>query len=129
VGKVGTESPTFIEPVAQRKDGIKAMFAKQTTSPTKYSINELPQQLPPSPSARKRKHEEASMEERTDEKMKLPKVEKVDAWEDDNNIEYLDQSPTTSKVRISVFSICAPLMPVRRIKSLHCPASSKTPPQ
>lgn len=32
VGKVGTESPTFIQPIAQRKDGIQAMFAKQKTS-------------------------------------------------------------------------------------------------
>ncbi|KAL5520354.1 hypothetical protein ACEPAG_9578 [Sanghuangporus baumii] len=31
VGKVGTESPTFIEPINKRKDGIEAMFAKQTT--------------------------------------------------------------------------------------------------
>ncbi|KAJ7073279.1 hypothetical protein B0H15DRAFT_869398 [Mycena belliarum] len=29
VGKVGTESPAFIEPVANRKDGIQAMFSKQ----------------------------------------------------------------------------------------------------
>lgn len=29
IGKVGTESPTLIEPVAHRKDGIQAMFAKQ----------------------------------------------------------------------------------------------------
>jgi len=29
VGKVGNESPTFIEPVASRKDGIQAMFTKQ----------------------------------------------------------------------------------------------------
>lgn len=29
VGKVGRESPTFIEPVANRKDGIEAMFSKQ----------------------------------------------------------------------------------------------------
>ncbi|KDQ54474.1 hypothetical protein JAAARDRAFT_38145 [Jaapia argillacea MUCL 33604] len=32
VGKVGTESPTFIQPVAQRKDGIQAMFSKQARS-------------------------------------------------------------------------------------------------
>ena len=30
VGKVGTESPTFIEPVQKRKDGIEAMFTRQT---------------------------------------------------------------------------------------------------
>lgn len=29
VGKVGTESATFIEPIANRKDGIQAMFSKQ----------------------------------------------------------------------------------------------------
>lgn len=29
VGKVGTESSTFIEPVSNRKDGIQAMFSKQ----------------------------------------------------------------------------------------------------
>ncbi|CAG7847175.1 SubName: Full=Uncharacterized protein {ECO:0000313/EMBL:CCA66750.1} [Serendipita indica DSM 11827] len=29
VGKVGAESKSFTEPIAQRKDGIKAMFAKQ----------------------------------------------------------------------------------------------------
>ncbi|PBK71871.1 DUF159-domain-containing protein [Armillaria solidipes] len=29
VGKVGTESATFIEPIDKRKDGIEAMFAKQ----------------------------------------------------------------------------------------------------
>ncbi|KAF9477472.1 DUF159-domain-containing protein [Pholiota conissans] len=29
VGKVGTESPSFIEPIAARRDGINAMFSKQ----------------------------------------------------------------------------------------------------
>ena len=29
VGKVGTESPSFIEPITSRKDGIQAMFSKQ----------------------------------------------------------------------------------------------------
>jgi len=29
VGKVGTESRTFIEPIASRKDGIQAMFSRQ----------------------------------------------------------------------------------------------------
>ncbi|KAI6022861.1 hypothetical protein BKA83DRAFT_100579 [Pisolithus microcarpus] len=31
VGKVGAESPTFIQPLSTRKDGIQAMFAKQRT--------------------------------------------------------------------------------------------------
>ena len=29
VGKVGNESPTFVEPISKRKDGIEAMFASQ----------------------------------------------------------------------------------------------------
>jgi hypothetical protein len=29
VGKVGTENPAFIEPIATRKDGIQAMFSRQ----------------------------------------------------------------------------------------------------
>jgi hypothetical protein len=37
VGKVGTESPTFIEPVSNRKDGIQAMFMKQTQSQNKLN--------------------------------------------------------------------------------------------
>ncbi|KAL5498205.1 hypothetical protein ACEPAH_2335 [Sanghuangporus vaninii] len=35
VGKVGTESPTFIEPINKRRDGIEAMFAKQSTKSEK----------------------------------------------------------------------------------------------
>ncbi|KAJ6542590.1 hypothetical protein B0H19DRAFT_303476 [Mycena capillaripes] len=41
VGKVGTESSTFIQPVANRKDGIQAMFAKQKekqASPQKVPV-------------------------------------------------------------------------------------------
>ena len=41
VGKVGNESPSFIEPISHRKDGIEAMFAKQKqkkdASPRKLS--------------------------------------------------------------------------------------------
>ena len=44
VGKVGNESPTFIEPVSQRKDGIVAMFASQGSQKSK----------PSSPAKRKR---------------------------------------------------------------------------
>lgn len=41
VGKVGTESPRFIEPVANRKDGIEAMFSKQKVPP-KRKCSSLP---------------------------------------------------------------------------------------
>jgi hypothetical protein len=48
VGKVGNESPTFIEPVSERKDGIVAMFASQgslkpkTSSPVKRKRSASP---------------------------------------------------------------------------------------
>lgn len=32
VGKVGTNSPTFIQPVSQRADGIKSFFQKQVSA-------------------------------------------------------------------------------------------------
>ncbi len=40
VGKVGTESPTFIEPIATRKDGIQAMFSKQKQSQAKAKLKD-----------------------------------------------------------------------------------------
>lgn len=35
VGKIGKDSPTFIQPVSERTDGIKSFFQKQATSPAK----------------------------------------------------------------------------------------------
>ncbi|KAJ7442179.1 hypothetical protein B0H11DRAFT_2204570 [Mycena galericulata] len=46
VGKVGTESPTFIEPVANRKDGIQAMFAKQKQTQASPKKPALKRSLP-----------------------------------------------------------------------------------
>jgi putative SOS response-associated peptidase YedK len=37
VGKVGTESASFIEPITNRKDGIEAMFSKQKILPSQPS--------------------------------------------------------------------------------------------
>ncbi|KAI0270732.1 hypothetical protein BC834DRAFT_967456 [Gloeopeniophorella convolvens] len=34
VGKVGTESPAFVEPVEKRRDGIEALFARQAAQPS-----------------------------------------------------------------------------------------------
>jgi len=96
VGKVGTESATFIEPVSQRKDGIQAMFAKQkggsstVTSPVKGKKRQLDESPP---SSRGLPHENDN---------KKPKTEKVNAWEDDSDIEYIDtpsasQSSTSGK--------------------------------
>ena len=55
VGKVGTESPSFIEPITSRKDGIQAMFSKQRqnsttkSQPTVASPTKRRRELSPSP--------------------------------------------------------------------------------
>ncbi|KIK54590.1 hypothetical protein GYMLUDRAFT_87947 [Collybiopsis luxurians FD-317 M1] len=72
VGKVGTESSSFILPIAARKDGIEAMFSKQ-------------KQAQPSSSKRKREMEEPKREA----------VAKADESEDD--IEILDSPPSGKK--------------------------------
>jgi hypothetical protein len=79
VGKVGTESDKFIEPVAEREDGIKAMFSKQ-----KANISESPRKTH---GAEKRKREDLEAVEESFSKH--TKLEKIDAWEDDDTIEYL----------------------------------------
>ncbi|KAI0314197.1 hypothetical protein OF83DRAFT_1137987 [Amylostereum chailletii] len=60
VGKVGTESATFIEPVSRRKDGIEAMFSKQSHAKAlPLKTGEKRKRLPsPGSSPPKRGHEE-----------------------------------------------------------------------
>lgn len=99
VGKVGTESAAFIEPVAGRKDGIKAMFAKQTSSLAKPSSSQPKEQPSPSPSSVKRKRvatppDEDAKEAKFGVTQKRPKIEKLDTWEDHDQIEYLGTSST-----------------------------------
>jgi hypothetical protein len=53
IGKVGAESPTFIQPIANRKDGIQAMFSRQQqtqSSPAKNSSQKRKRSLSPSTS-------------------------------------------------------------------------------
>lgn len=47
VGRVGTDSPSFIEPVSERADGIKAMFARQQSpkKPDSSSASAKPPQI------------------------------------------------------------------------------------
>ena len=42
VGKIGTNSPTYIQPVSERADGIKSFFQKQTSSPAKGKAEKAP---------------------------------------------------------------------------------------
>jgi hypothetical protein len=51
VGKVGTESQTFIEPIANRKNGIQALFSRQRqaqSSPTKNMPQKRKRSMSPS---------------------------------------------------------------------------------
>ena len=53
VGKVGTESQTFIEPIAGRNDGIQALFSRQRqaqSSPTKSALQKRKRSMSPSTS-------------------------------------------------------------------------------
>lgn len=86
VGKVGAESPAFIEPVSERKDGIEAMFARQKEGPKaagspgkkrKRSVSPVP-----GPSNTSETHVKSEVQ---------PDAEKVNAWEDNMKIEYVDE--------------------------------------
>ncbi|KAI0759094.1 hypothetical protein C8Q74DRAFT_1301877 [Fomes fomentarius] len=69
VGKIGTESAKFIQPIADRKDGIQAMFAKQVearSAPPKRSPSRDVDDVPS-------EHKKA----------------KMNTWEDDSDIEYV----------------------------------------
>ena len=46
VGKIGTNSPTYIQPVSERSDGIKSFFQKQSGSPAKIVKKETPDKPP-----------------------------------------------------------------------------------
>ncbi|KAH9856447.1 hypothetical protein C2E23DRAFT_518385 [Lenzites betulinus] len=74
VGKIGTESAAFVQPVQDRKDGIEALFAKQQKLSQKSQ-----------PAAHKR-----SASPVAEHAAKKQRVEKVNAWEDDSDIECID---------------------------------------
>lgn len=96
VGKIGTESPTFVQPVQDRKDGIQAMFAKQqkqqsqptATSGTNPTLTQRARKRS-APSPTDFKSSATTGESPT----KKPKVEKLNTWEDDSDVEYVDDSP------------------------------------
>lgn len=54
IGKVGTESRTFIEPIANRKDGIQAIFLRQKatqSSPLRSFPHKRKRSVPPNETA------------------------------------------------------------------------------
>ena len=71
VGKEGTESPMFIEPVQMRKDGIAAMFLRQAEAAQQSAVQDAPlspraaasgkRKREPSPPAEKMEEDEGMM--------------------------------------------------------------------
>jgi hypothetical protein len=73
VGKVGVQSPTFIEPVQNRKDGIEAMFSRQAkaTQQQKSASRDTPPVADAAAGSGKRKRESSlPTEEKEEEKEK-----------------------------------------------------------
>jgi hypothetical protein len=66
VGKVGNESPSFIQPVKERKDGIQAMFQKQVQTAAKRKRTESPP-----PASAPADVTEAKMEQEQDQQKKI----------------------------------------------------------
>ncbi|OJT01568.1 hypothetical protein TRAPUB_7964 [Trametes pubescens] len=102
VGKIGTESPTFVQPVKDRKDGIQAMFAKQQKpQPQLTAASSTADPTPPRPErVRKRSASPADLKPpgtTGESQTKKLKVEKLDTWEDDSDVEYVDDPPAAGR--------------------------------
>lgn len=90
VGKVGTESPAFINPVSERKDGILAMFARQkegtgakaAVSPAKKRKRSTTPVPVPGPSNSSESHANSEAQ---------PDAENINAWEDGSNVQDYDE--------------------------------------
>ncbi|KAH9976732.1 hypothetical protein BGW80DRAFT_1290117 [Lactifluus volemus] len=95
--KVGAESPTFIEPVQKRKDGIEAMFMRQSKA-------QKSEPEPPSLSVDIAPPEKSAKRKRERSPGKSPKPETVENVDTDSDVEILpdplQSSPTSpSKVK------------------------------
>jgi hypothetical protein len=137
VGKVGTESPTFIEPVQKRKDGIEAMFMRQSKAPK--SEPHTPSSSfavisPPSTKKGKRKRERSPVETMTGGSQAAatsPSAKHVKAEDPVKpeviEVEDVDASEADSEVEI----LTGPLESVRHLSNslsrrshIHTPAGS-----
>jgi hypothetical protein len=69
VGKVSVQSPTFIEPVQKRKDGIEAMFSRQAKA-AQQQQKSTSRDTPPAGSGKRKRESTAPIEEKEEEKVK-----------------------------------------------------------
>jgi hypothetical protein len=96
VGRVGVESPTFIEPVEKRKDGIEALFSRQAAKGTTSKATWKDE--PASPARGKRKRESSPPIDEVEEKPATSlshgvKTEPVDVDASDSDVEILPGRP------------------------------------
>ena len=105
MGKVGTESPTFIEPLSERRDGIQAMFAKQPQhlasqgSSTKRKLD-LTSSTPLKKPRKGTSHEIVDLcDDDGDDKP----LEKMNSWEDDSEIDYVNSSKGSASSTVSCY--------------------------
>ncbi|KZT23040.1 DUF159-domain-containing protein [Neolentinus lepideus HHB14362 ss-1] len=100
VGKTGTESPSFIQPISQRKDGIESMFAKAKQKQIQ-SANKLKRKRSSSPLLAELfpdLSQESNVKQESGDAVKLESQEatssktKLNTWEDDE-LEYTDDEP------------------------------------
>jgi len=114
VGKVGKESPTFIQPVSERSDGIKSFFNKQSPSKSKAKAE------PQSTSSRPKRSVKGEVKEEVKEEPKVdpegikseitPKDEEKGLGDDSNapnpnpssDIELVDAPDSKEKVKKEV---------------------------
>jgi hypothetical protein len=95
VGRVGVESPTFIEPVEKRKDGIEALFSRQAKATS--------QKPDASPVRGKRKREPSPLLDEVEGRGRDVKTERPIAVDDD------DADAAVSDVEILPSVCCVPL--------------------
>lgn len=68
VGKVGVQSPTFIEPVEKRKDGIQAMFSRQAKAAQQSPRDSTPPTATAAGSSKRKRESSSPTEEKKEEK-------------------------------------------------------------
>jgi hypothetical protein len=114
VGKVGKESPTFIQPVSERSDGIKSFFNKQ--SPAKTKVKAEPETTKSSTSTRPKESvkdeikEEAKVDPEGIKSEITPKDEEKGLGDDSNapnpdpssDIEFVNSSDSKAEVKKEV---------------------------
>ncbi|KZV78993.1 DUF159-domain-containing protein [Exidia glandulosa HHB12029] len=90
VGKVGTDSPSYVLPISERKDGIQAMFSRQTKAKSSSST------ATPTASASKLKDGDVLTSRNTDDPEPThEQVIEILSSPSPSVIEILDSSPTT----------------------------------